>query len=140
MKQEGYLFFRDISLGAHKQIVVPSDRFWTLMWAHIRVQTSQAHGLRCLNMWLTLASDPTRPIARALAPVYQPENSVGRYQFFPGVSADHYTEPRNEDVVIVPLPNRAVMLPGWIINIGDIHNISPADHVEIRGMVVLEEK
>jgi hypothetical protein len=139
LRKELYYFGRDLSEGNHKTLVIPHHRFWSVSWAHVRVKTTKKRGQRLLNMRIELPGDE-RPIARAISPVYQPHNTVMRYQFFSGLPVDRPDMVHNNNVVYIPLPTNPTLIEDWILHVEDMNNIDENDHVELRGFVALQER
>lgn len=107
------------------------------MWAHCKYTATSTHGERLLVMELRLPGDPD-PLARTWAMSPQSPGTISRYQLFPGGPAVFSTIP--EGVVYLPLPVNPVMLEKWQFTLKDSANVDPNDHLELRAMVVLEEK
>lgn|SRR4030066_1175047 len=132
-----YVLVRDTSPGNSKTGTVPDNRYWTIVWGHIKYTAAATPGNRVLVMRASLPGDPA-PLARTWAKESQEPNSIRRYQFFPGSFGE--AGAHAAEITYVPLPPRPVMLPGWQFTISDDMNVDPNDHLEMRSFVMLEER
>jgi len=132
-----YILVRDLSPGNSKGGVVPANRIWTVVWGHVKFTSTATPGSRMIVMRAKLPGDP-RPLARTWASEVQSPNTIHRYQLFPGGA----TTPGEHmgSTIYMPLPAVPVMLEGWEFSIYDETNSDPNDHMELRALVVLEQK
>ena len=136
IRQLGYKLLRDLSGGSEKSGQVPANRAWTILWGHVKYTASAAPGQRFICMRARLPGDPS-PLARTWSGEPQEPNSVRRYQFFPGwVQAGA----NSGEVTFVALPPKPTMLAGWEFSLYDSAGIDPNDHLELRALVILEER
>lgn len=132
-----YKLIRDISPGNIKTGTVPNNRTWTIMWGHIKLTTTTAPTPRALVMRLEIPGDPV-PLARTWSPVTQTANTILRYQLFPSIIGQPGLYAG--ETVFLPLPSFPVMMENWIFTLYDLNNVDPLDHLEIRAIVVKEER
>jgi len=137
IQRVNYRLVRDLSAGSSKGGSVPANRFWTIIWGHVKYTSTATPGKRFLVMRASLPGDPA-PLARTWAMEPQEPGSVRRYQFFPGSVSGAGTH--SAEVTYVALPEQPLMFPGWTFSIEDSANIDPNDHLEIRSIVILEER
>ena len=139
IKRDKYVFLRDTSPGNHKIFTVPAGRVWSIDWLHVRFRSNALPGSRLLSMRLMLPSEPGKPLARFISPVYQHVGSVWRYQFLPGI-LEAPTRVHAGNIVYLPIPDQFVLNEGWEIHIEDMNDTDPDDHIEVRSLVALQEK
>lgn len=87
-------------------------------------------------MRLNLPGEP-EPLARTWAPEQQQPGSLQRYQLFPGHEVESGIR---ANIAYLPLPATPVMLGGWEFSLEDANAVDPNDHLELRALVVREER
>lgn len=98
---------------------VPKNQTWQLLFGHVIFTSSATGG----NRWLTFTvEDETGHIMwDAHAGIKQGSSQVREYRFNEGGSIRETSF--IDDDLLVPLPNRALLLEGWTMTLKDSENI-----------------
>lgn len=104
-----------------KSFVVPAERRYVLRYGQVTLISTATAGNR--QMALEIQDDAANVVFRSLAGAVQAASVTREYHFTPDVAREAAFV---ADQIMVPIPPKLVMLPGWTMRFYDVTPVDPA--------------